>query len=74
MAINVASRRLSSGTALRRAMRSYSTFREERDTFGPIQVPSDKFGDLSLEEVRRQGIMEIFLVIYALVMSWVILG
>ncbi|WZY91223.1 hypothetical protein YC2023_047958 [Brassica napus] len=54
MAINVASRRLSSGTALRRAMRSYSTFREERDTFGPIQVPSDKFGDLSLEEVRRQ--------------------
>ncbi|KAG5402611.1 hypothetical protein IGI04_017218 [Brassica rapa subsp. trilocularis] len=37
MAINVASRRLSSGTALRRAMRSYSTFREERDTFGPIQ-------------------------------------
>lgn len=25
--------------------RSYSTsFREERDTFGPIQVPSDKFG------------------------------
>uniref|UniRef100_M4DY04 fumarate hydratase n=1 Tax=Brassica campestris TaxID=3711 RepID=M4DY04_BRACM len=42
MAINVASRRLSSGTALRRAMRSYSTFREERDTFGPIQVPSDK--------------------------------
>ncbi|KAL0671998.1 hypothetical protein Bca4012_034702 [Brassica carinata] len=43
MAIYVASRRLSSGTALR-AMRSYSTssFREERDTFGPIQVPSDK--------------------------------
>ncbi|KAH0930945.1 hypothetical protein HID58_016672 [Brassica napus] len=53
MAINVASRRLSSGTALRRAMRSYSTFREERDTFGPIQVPSDKFGDLSLFRTSR---------------------
>ncbi|KAF2568163.1 hypothetical protein F2Q68_00023631 [Brassica cretica] len=49
MAIYVASRRLSARTttaALRyaTAMRSYSTssFREERDTFGPIQVPSDK--------------------------------
>ncbi|CAF1797682.1 unnamed protein product [Brassica napus] len=48
MAIYVASRRLSSGTAAATlryatAMRSYSTsFREERDTFGPIQVPSDK--------------------------------
>ncbi|EOA28984.1 hypothetical protein CARUB_v10025236mg [Capsella rubella] len=44
----VASRRLPGGTtatALRyaTALRSYSTsFREERDTFGPIQVPSDK--------------------------------
>jgi fumarate hydratase class II len=48
MSIYVASRRLSGGTtvtALRYAtsLRSYSTsFREERDTFGPIQVPSDK--------------------------------
>lgn len=56
MAIYVASRRLSSGTtatALRyaTALRSYSTsFREERDTFGPIQVPSDKFGNSSLSD------------------------
>lgn len=56
MAIYVASRRLSGGTtatALRYAtsLRSYSTlFREERDTFGPIQVPSDKLGIWSLPE------------------------
>ncbi|XWS76604.1 hypothetical protein CRYUN_Cryun01aG0191000 [Craigia yunnanensis] len=52
MAIYIGSRRLSSGsttsqlvTSLRYATcwRSYSTsFREERDTFGPINVPSDK--------------------------------
>lgn len=49
----IVSRRLSAGsttsqlvTSLRYATcwRSYSTsFREERDTFGPINVPSDKF-------------------------------
>ncbi|CDY67328.1 BnaCnng54490D [Brassica napus] len=48
MAIYVASRRLSARTTAATlryatALRSYSTsFREERDTFGPIQVPSDK--------------------------------
>ncbi|XP_027365518.1 fumarate hydratase 1, mitochondrial [Abrus precatorius] len=51
MALYVASRRLSAGStsttilALRfiSSSRSYSSsFREERDTFGPIQVPSDK--------------------------------
>lgn len=64
MSIYVASRRLSGGTtvtALRYAtsLRSYSTsFREERDTFGPIQVPSDKFGIWSLRNVEFSLILE----------------
>lgn len=57
MAMLVASRRLSNGltpSVLVGALpssywRSYSTsFREERDTFGPILVPSDKLGSRSL--------------------------
>lgn len=56
MAMFVASRRLSNGLTpsllvgvLRSTYwRSYSTsFREERDTFGPILVPSDKLGSRS---------------------------
>ncbi|KAG5539815.1 hypothetical protein RHGRI_020134 [Rhododendron griersonianum] len=45
MAIFIASRRLSTTSSLRfsACWRSFSTsFREERDTFGPISVPSDK--------------------------------
>ncbi|KAI8546512.1 hypothetical protein RHMOL_Rhmol07G0124000 [Rhododendron molle] len=45
MAIFIASRRLSTTSLLRfsACWRSFSTsFREERDTFGPISVPSDK--------------------------------
>ncbi|KAL5701028.1 fumarate hydratase [Ranunculus cassubicifolius] len=45
MALFTASRRISSTTSNFRYsyLRSFSTaFREERDTFGPIQVPSDK--------------------------------
>ena len=50
MAIYVASGQLSRGIAAATlryatAMGSYSmSFREERDTFGPIQVRSDKYG------------------------------
>ncbi|KAL0856744.1 hypothetical protein Bca101_061898 [Brassica carinata] len=57
VAIYVASRRLSSGTAVATlhydtAMRSYSpSFREERDTFGLIHVRSDKF--LGAQTQRR---------------------
>lgn len=53
MALYVVARRLSGGSAtaqLRYATcwRFYSTsFREEKDTFGPILVPSDKFVVLS---------------------------
>lgn len=49
MALYVLSRRLSARStsttvlSLRFASYSSSSFREERDTFGPIQVPSDKF-------------------------------
>ncbi|KAJ7009203.1 hypothetical protein NC653_007743 [Populus alba x Populus x berolinensis] len=46
MAMYIVSRRLSTGSTTWRYgnwLRSYSTaFREERDTFGPISVPSDK--------------------------------
>lgn len=49
MAIGIVARRLSRGSQTLGSLnyaswRLYSTgFREERDTFGPIQVPNDKF-------------------------------
>ena len=75
MAMYVASRRFSGGSAvgvLRYAActfwRPYSTsFREERDTFGPILVPSDKSVSLffycflkATGEVLRSVLTELF--------------
>ncbi|KAH0738780.1 hypothetical protein KY290_037485 [Solanum tuberosum] len=54
MAMLNAARRLSAGSALSDSLRYTSSwrffstsFREERDTFGPILVPSDKFVDVA---------------------------
>lgn len=74
MAMYIASRRFSGGSAigaLRYAgctfLRPYSTsFREERDTFGPILVPSDKLVSLFLlllkatQEVLRSVLTKLF--------------
>lgn len=45
MAMFIASRRISCVSTMVRStyIRLMTSFREEKDTFGPIQVPSDKF-------------------------------